>query len=70
VSAYLDGIRGLSRPVVRLAKRATTLVSRPQMMAHLDEAEALYLNDLMALSDAHEGIAAFVEKRAPEWSHA
>ena len=70
VSAYLDTIRGLSRPVVRLAKKATSLVARPQTLAHLDKAEELYLNDLMALSDAHEGIAAFVQKRAPEWSHA
>ncbi|MHC5022872.1 MAG: enoyl-CoA hydratase/isomerase family protein [Planctomycetota bacterium] len=69
VAAFVDGIRGLSRPVVRLAKRATTIRSRPRMLAHLDEAEALYLDDLMSLSDAHEGIAAFLEKRAPEWSH-
>jgi len=25
---------------------------------------------LMQLHDAHEGIAAFMEKRSPEWSHA
>ncbi|MCP3902257.1 MAG: enoyl-CoA hydratase/isomerase family protein [Planctomycetes bacterium] len=70
VAEYVDGIRKLSRPVVRLAKRATTNGSRRQVLAHLDMAEELYLNDLMSLSDAHEGIAAFMEKRAPEWSHA
>ncbi len=68
--AYLDGIRTLSRPVVRLAKKATTLVAREQILAHLERAERLYLDELMTLSDAHEGIAAFIEKRAPAWSHA
>jgi cyclohexa-1,5-dienecarbonyl-CoA hydratase len=70
VGAYLDDIRKLSRPVVRLAKKATVLVARPAILAHLERVEQLYLDDLMALSDAHEGIAAFIEKRAPAWSHA
>jgi enoyl-CoA hydratase/carnithine racemase len=29
--------------------------------------EALYLGPLMATEDAHEGLAAFTEKRAPVW---
>jgi cyclohexa-1,5-dienecarbonyl-CoA hydratase len=69
VAAFLAGIRKLSRPVVRMAKRATTLVAREQILAHLEKAEKLYLNDLMKLADAHEGIAAFMEKRAPAWQH-
>ncbi|MFQ5463913.1 MAG: enoyl-CoA hydratase/isomerase family protein [Phycisphaerae bacterium] len=70
VEAYLDGIRKLSRPVVRLAKRATCLVTREQVLAQLARTERLYLDDLMQLSDAHEGIAAFMAKRAPLWRHA
>jgi cyclohexa-1,5-dienecarbonyl-CoA hydratase len=70
VESYLGNIRKLSRPVVRLAKRATTLLSRDQMVAHLERTERLYLDELMKLSDAHEGIAAFIEKRAPRWKHA
>jgi cyclohexa-1,5-dienecarbonyl-CoA hydratase len=70
VGAYLDDIRKLSRPVVRMAKKATVLVARPSILAHLERAEHLYLEELMKLSDAHEGIAAFIEKRAPAWSHA
>jgi cyclohexa-1,5-dienecarbonyl-CoA hydratase len=70
VEEYLAAIRKLSRPVVRLAKKATSLVAREQIMAHLEQAERLYLDELMTLSDAHEGIAAFMEKRTPEWSHA
>jgi len=70
VDEYLGNIRKLSRPVVRLAKRATTLLSRDQMLAHLERTEQLYLDELMRLSDAHEGIAAFMEKRPPQWKHA
>ncbi len=69
VETYLDQIRKLSRPVVRLAKRATLLAVREQILAHLDRVEGLYLEELMSLSDAHEGIAAFIEKRTPRWTH-
>lgn len=70
VDEYLAQIRKLSRPVVRMAKRATAMVAREQVLAHLERVESLYLNELMKLSDAHEGIAAFVEKRAAVWKHA
>jgi cyclohexa-1,5-dienecarbonyl-CoA hydratase len=69
VDQYLDNIRKLSRPVVRMTKRATAMFSRRQVMAHLDQVEHLYLDGLMKLSDAHEGIAAFMEKRSPSWKH-
>jgi len=70
VSEYLEGIKRLSRPVVRLAKRATALVVRKQILEQLDATEAIYLDELMKLQDAHEGIAAFMEKRLPIWKHA
>ncbi len=69
VGAYLSDIRKLSRPVVRAAKRATVMVVREQILSHLERVEKLYLDDLMKLSDAHEGIAAFMEKREPKWRH-
>jgi cyclohexa-1,5-dienecarbonyl-CoA hydratase len=70
VDAYIDAIRQLSRPVVRMAKRATVLSNRAQVLADLDRTEEIYLNELMQLQDAHEGITAFLEKRAPQWTHA
>lgn len=70
VNNYLNNIRKLSRPVVRMAKKATMLFSRGQILAHLEQAESLYLNDLMKLSDSHEGIKAFIERRSPVWTHA
>lgn len=70
VKEYLDGIRKLSCPIVRMAKQATCMTSREQALAQLDKTEALYLGELMAVEDAHEGIAAFLEKRRPNWKHA
>lgn len=70
VDEYLDRVRKLSRPVVRLAKRVTACMTKERVMAHLDEAEKLYLDELMKLSDSHEGIATFVAKREPQWQHA
>lgn len=70
VDGYLAAIGRLSRPVVRLAKRATANPMRAALLAHLDEAERLYLGELMDIADAHEGLAAFLEKRAAVWRHA
>jgi cyclohexa-1,5-dienecarbonyl-CoA hydratase len=70
VDEYLAAIDALSHPVVRMAKRATVTPNRGEILAHLDEAERIYLNELMDIGDAHEGIAAFLEKRAPQWAHA
>jgi cyclohexa-1,5-dienecarbonyl-CoA hydratase len=70
VEDYLEQVRKLSRPVVRMAKRATVAVARQQVLSRLEQIERLYLDELMKLSDAHEGIAAFVEKRRPNWKHA
>lgn len=69
VEGYLAEIRKLSRPVVRMAKRATSLVARQQLLSQLEQSEKIYLDELMKLSDASEGIAAFLEKRAPVWTH-
>lgn len=70
VESYLDSIRKLSRPVVRFAKRATSMIVREQILAHLEMTEALYLDEMMKLADTHEGIEAFMQKREPQWKHA
>jgi len=53
-----------------MAKQATMVGMRAETLKRLEEAEKIYLDELMQLHDAHEGIAAFMEKRSPEWSHA
>ena len=37
--------------------------------ARLSDVEGLYLDQLMSTRDANEGLAAFIEKRAPRWEH-
>lgn len=67
VEAYLAGLASLSRPVLRLAKRAVREGARGDVDAAMRRVERLYLDDLMRLEDAHEGLLAFLEKREPAW---
>lgn len=67
VDDYVAQLTDLSRPVLALAKRAVLQGLDRPLSAALVGADALYLNDLMALHDPHEGLAAFMQKRAPVW---
>jgi cyclohexa-1,5-dienecarbonyl-CoA hydratase len=67
VREYAAGLAGLSGPVLRLTKRVLRAGGRLDPDEALRRAESVYVHDLMDLHDAHEGVAAFLEKRAPEW---
>lgn len=67
VDEYASGLASLSGPVLRLTKGAVRDASGLPPAAGLELAERVYRRELMALPDATEGIAAFVEKRAPVW---
>lgn len=56
-AALAHAVRAAREPFAELAR------------ARLDDVEALYLEKLMATRDAKEGLAAFMEKRAPRWEH-
>jgi cyclohexa-1,5-dienecarbonyl-CoA hydratase len=69
VDQYAASMAVHSRPVLALTKRALMEnLDRPLADA-LVAADDLYLTDLMDLRDAHEGLAAFMEKREPVWRH-
>jgi len=68
--AYARGLAGLSPAVLRLTKRAVVEGLDGSLPEALRRAETLYLQDLMQLEDAHEGLAAFLEKRTPAWKGA
>jgi len=57
-----------SRAALLLGKRSL-LEAHGGWRTRLDRAGQLYLEELMRTEDALEGLQAFVEKRAPVWSH-
>ena len=57
-----------SAAALRHAAAAVRLGLAGHMRAVLPELERLYLDDLMRTQDAAEGIAAFMEKRQPQWT--
>ena len=59
-----------SGTTLRLAKRALRAGERAARERAMREAEAVYLEDLMATRDALEGLRAFTEKRQPVWRDA
>ncbi len=61
-------IAGLSRAAMIILKQAL-LKGYGNWAKSSKEIENLYLTDLMSTSDAHEGLAAFLEKRKPTWKH-
>ena len=70
VAEYLRELSQLSGPALRLAKRATDTGLDLCFHDALAAAEEIYRRDSMALADAHEGVAAFMEKRTPVWKEA
>jgi len=61
-------LRWKSAMALRYATAAVRLSLRQHVRAVLPELEQLYLKDLMQTHDAAEGIAAFLDKRAPKWT--
>ncbi|MEK7787496.1 MAG: enoyl-CoA hydratase-related protein [Chloroflexota bacterium] len=70
---YVGKLRGLSAAALRACKRAARLGasfgSSQDGWANLPSMEKLYLEELMSTEDAHEGVASFIEKRAPVWKN-
>jgi cyclohexa-1,5-dienecarbonyl-CoA hydratase len=64
---FVGKLTKLSGAVLRLTKRAVRVGSVGSFGDGLAAVEEVYLGPLMATEDANEGLAAFMEKRAPVW---
>ncbi|MFO1398749.1 MAG: cyclohexa-1,5-dienecarbonyl-CoA hydratase [Burkholderiales bacterium] len=64
--AHLAGKSGSSLALALAAVRAPMIDAVRHRFA---EVEALYLANLMQTHDANEGLAAFLERRKPQWEH-
>ncbi|HEY6944399.1 MAG TPA: enoyl-CoA hydratase-related protein [Candidatus Acidoferrum sp.] len=67
VDALLGELRELSPSVLHLTRKALAHLHGADFLQQLEEAERVYLSELMQTHDAQEGIRAFLEKRKPIW---
>jgi len=68
--AYFDAqLADKSAAALGYALRAARGAMLPEVKRRLAEVEKLYLEGLMKTHDANEGLAAFLEKRAPKWQN-
>jgi cyclohexa-1,5-dienecarbonyl-CoA hydratase len=68
-TAWIEKLLNLSGAALRQAKRAIREShGRPVVEGHA-RVHDIYMNDLMATEDAHEGLRSFVEKRKAVWKH-
>lgn len=67
--AFMAPFTRLSRPALQLLMRTLHGARGQTLESGYAAAERLYLDELMALEDADEGVRAFAERRRPLWKH-
>ena len=67
VETLLEELRALSPSVLHLTRKTLARIHEADFLKQLEEAEQIYLSELMQTHDAQVGIRAFLEKRKPVW---
>jgi cyclohexa-1,5-dienecarbonyl-CoA hydratase len=65
---FLKRLTANSAAILRLTKKAIRAGLNKPFDDSLKIIEEIYLKEMMATKDAHEGLAAFMEKRAAKWA--
>ena len=66
---FISIFSNLSGSALKVTKEAFNKVKNIPFNEGLPVIEDIYLNKLMKLEDAEEGLKSFLEKRKPEWTH-
>jgi len=69
VADFLGELRRHSRAALRLTRRWLKRRSVEAGWTYLRAVEQAFIEDLLRLADAAEGVRAFQEKRPPQWTH-
>jgi cyclohexa-1,5-dienecarbonyl-CoA hydratase len=66
---FLKPIQELSLVGLKYSKKGMYLGLTEDFLNRLGQIEKIYLEDMMASEDAHEGLKAFLEKRPAVWKN-
>ncbi|MFT3821227.1 MAG: enoyl-CoA hydratase/isomerase family protein [Rubrivivax sp.] len=69
LAAFTAPFTRLSRPVLQLMMRSLKIARGRTLDSGFDELAHLYVDELLPLADAAEGLAAYAARRAPVWQH-